>query len=365
MNLRYATVLSLLVGVISVFAQTPQTEFQIDLQSHGWKLDRRVLNGSTLPYTVDFADDDSLWVVFPAETAEGLQSRDVRSEYRGKVLHITPSGEVSAGCDTAHLAWNYVMLIAHRSDGFTLGTAHELIAFDGRCKQKSSHPTTSKTNITPSPNRGVIYLSDNTPRVSILSNEDLSKMKEFDLPEQTSGKHVLFGDEMAAFPNTVHTKGCWRDEFSKMTIATGQVAPWTTIECARYNLLGDEHVIYTSLNGDSSLEITGGSGVPSSKYTPPRNMYVDRAVIDRNPVESSQSLRVVEELIETKGRHPSLDMSGKFVGREIVLLDMHTGTALLTIKVPMDTLTYSYALSRDGKKLAVLLNSQVSVYKVP
>ena len=58
-------------------------------------------------------------------------------------------------------------------------------------------------------------------------------------------------------------------------------------------------------------------------------------------------------------------MSGKFVGRDIVLLDMHTGTALLTVKVPMDSLTYAYALSRDGKKFAVLLNSQLTVYRVP
>jgi hypothetical protein len=61
---------------------------------------------------------------------------------------------------------------------------------------------------------------------------------------------------------------------------------------------------------------------------------------------------VVEELIEAKGRHPSLDMSGKFVGRDIVLLDMHTGTALLTVKVPLSTQTYAYALSREGKRLA-------------
>ena len=83
------------------------------------------------------------------------------------------------------------------------------------------------------------------------------------------------------------------------------------------------------------------------------------------PVASPASLLIVEELIETKGRHPALDMDGKFVGRDIVLLDMRTGTALLTVKVPMDSLTYSYALSRDGKKFAVLLNSQLSVYGVP
>ena len=89
------------------------------------------------------------------------------------------------------------------------------------------------------------------------------------------------------------------------------------------------------------------------------------SVLGSVPVASSSSLRVVEELIEGKGRHPSLDVSGKFAGRDIVLLDMHTGTALLTIKVPMDSLTYSYALSRDGKKFAVLLNSQLTVYRVP
>ena len=76
-------------------------------------------------------------------------------------------------------------------------------------------------------------------------------------------------------------------------------------------------------------------------------------------------LRVVAELIKARGRHPALDMDGKFVGRDIVLLDMHTGTAVLTLEVPMSTQTYAYALSRDGKKLAVLLNTQLSVYRVP
>jgi hypothetical protein len=114
------------------------------------------------------------------------------------------------------------------------------------------------------------------------------------------------------------------------------------------------------------LEIIGKDGVSTAAYKPPKDAYIDRAVLDRRyPVVSPQSLRVVEELIEAKGRHPSLDMSGKFVGRDIVLLDMHTGTALLTVKVPLSTQVYSYALSRDGKRLAVLLDSQLAVYQVP
>jgi hypothetical protein len=193
----------------------------------------------------------------------------------------------------------------------------------------------------------------------------LQVIKELKLPENVRRNHVLFGDRSVIYPVTIPTKGCWQSQFSRMEISTGRTTPWVTIECARFNLLGDGHVIYTNLKGDNPLEITGESGSPTSTYKPPRHTYLDLSVLDSTPVESPQSLRVVEELIEAEWRHPSLDMSGKFVGREIVLLDMRTGTALLTVDVPMSTETYSYALSRDGKKLAVLLNSQLSVYRVP
>jgi hypothetical protein len=150
-----------------------------------------------------------------------------------------------------------------------------------------------------------------------------------------------------------------------MEIATGKTYPWVTIDCARFNLLGDDHIVYSDTGGDAPLRIVGGTDGVGATYNPPHDTHIDLSVLDGFPVVSPASLRIVEELIETKGRHPSLDVSGKFVGRDIVLLDMHTGTALLTVKVPMNSLTYSYALSRDGKKLAVLLNSKLTVYQVP
>ncbi|HEY6372696.1 MAG TPA: hypothetical protein VIX37_19110, partial [Candidatus Sulfotelmatobacter sp.] len=119
-----------------------------------------------------------------------------------------------------------------------------------------------------------------------------------------------------------------------MEIATGKTAPWVTIECARFNLLGDDHIIYSDTGGNAPLRIIGGTERGGAEYKPPHNVYIDLSVLDGIPVASPASLRVAEELIEAKGRHPSLDMSGKFVGRDIVLLDMGMGTALLTVKVP-------------------------------
>jgi hypothetical protein len=116
-----------------------------------------------------------------------------------------------------------------------------------------------------------------------------------------------------------------------------------------------------SCGGNAPLRITGSDAA----YNPPHDFHLDLGVLDGLPVDSPASLRIAEELIETKGRHPSLDISGRFVGRSIVLLDMRTGTALLTVKVPMDSLAYAYALSRDGKRFAVLLNSQLTVFQVP
>jgi hypothetical protein len=150
-----------------------------------------------------------------------------------------------------------------------------------------------------------------------------------------------------------------------MEIASGQTAPWVSIDCARFNLLGGDHIVYSNTGGDAPLQIIGGTDGAGAAYSPPHDTHIDLGVLSGIPVASPTSLRIVEELIETKGRHPSLDMDGKFVGRDIVLLDMHTGTALLTVKVPMDSLTYAYALSRDGKKFAVLLNSKLTVYRVP
>lgn len=131
-----------------------------------------------------------------------------------------------------------------------------------------------------------------------------------------------------------------------MNVATGQTTPWVNIDCVRSNLLSDDHIVYSESGDNGPLLITGGSAADN----PPHDFHLDLSVLDSLPVESSDSLRIAEELIEIKGRHPSLDISGRFVGRSIVLLDMHTGTALLTVKVPMDSLTCAYALSRDGKK---------------
>lgn len=365
MRMKWLAALGLLAGSVSTIGQVPQTSLQIDLQSHGWKADRVVLNGSWLPHTIDFADDDSLWMVFPTDASKGLQPRDASSEYGGKVLHIAPSGEVLAECNTSTSAWSHERVVAHRSDGFTLHRVHDLASFDAQCKEQATYPITAKMNVSSSPDRTAIYIRDKTNYVIVLSGNDLTKLKEFDLPATSAGNQVLFGDRWLMYPVATQTKGCWRSQFTRMEIASGQIVPWVTIDCARFTLLGDDHIVYSNTGGDAPLRIIGGADGSGAAYNPPHDFHLDLSVLDGLPVESSASLRIVEELIESKGRHPSLDMSGKFVGRDIVLLDMHTGIALLTVKVPMDSLTYAYALSRDGKKFAVLLNSKLTVYQVP
>ena len=167
------------------------------------------------------------------------------------------------------------------------------------------------------------------------------------------------------YPVTLPTKDCWQSQFSRVEVASGRTLGWVSVECASFNLLGDDHIVYSNRGGDGPLQIIGGTERAGAEYKPPHDAHIDLSVLGGVPVASPASLRVAEELIETKGRHPSLDISGKFVGRDIVLLDMSVGTALLTAKIPMDSLTYAYALSRDGKKFAVLLDSHLTVYEVP
>jgi hypothetical protein len=366
MKMRGLVVAVLCAEAMCVLGQSSQPVFQTDLQSHGWHVDRGVLNGSWLPQTLDFSDDGSLWVAFPTEGSQALQSRNLSSGYEGKVLHLAPSGNVIAECSTGPTQWEYLRLFARQTDGFTLDAADKIVSYDSRCKEVAQYPTGMRIGTAFSPDRSLIYTRSRDNNIHVLSNGTLQVLKAFDLPEGVNRKPVLFGDRSVVFPITVQTKGCYQTQFSRMDVKTGKSEPWTTLECTRYNLLGDDHIIYTSLKGDSPLEITGGGSASTAEYKPPKDTYIDRGILDgSNPVESPQSLRVVEELIEAKGRHPSLDMSGKFVGRDIVLLDMHTGTALLTIKVPMDTQNYAYTLSRDGKEFAVLLNSQLSIYRVP
>ena len=62
MKMGSLAILSLFAGGVSMIGQAPQGSLQIDMQSHGWKADRVVLNASWLPYTIDFADDDSFGV---------------------------------------------------------------------------------------------------------------------------------------------------------------------------------------------------------------------------------------------------------------------------------------------------------------
>jgi hypothetical protein len=346
-----------------MFGQSLQTPLQADLQSHGWKVDRGVLHGSWLPYTIDFADDDSLWVAFPTETSKALQSRD--ASYRGKVLHIASTGDIVGECNTGALQWSSLRLFAQRADGFTLDTADKLISYDAHCKQRSIYSTDDRTGVSPSPNRALIYTRTRGNHIHVLSADSLEVSRELEMPESVHRNQVLFGDRLITYPVTIPTKSCWQSQLSSVNIGSGKTASWVTIECASFNLLGDDHIVYSKRGGDGPLQITGGTDGKAIEYNPPHDAHIDLSVLGSVPVASPSSLRVVEELIEAKGRHPSLDMSGKFVGRDIVLLDMHTGTALLTIKVPMDSLTYSYALSRDGTKFAVLVNSQLTVYRVP
>lgn len=356
----------LFFGAMNCSGQIRQEAFQLDLQSHGWHVDRGVLNGSSLPQTMDFSDDGSLWVAFPTEASKALQARDQSSGYKGKVLHLSQAGSVLSECDTEALQWDYLRLFAQPADGFTLDAADKIVTYDAHCKEMAQYPTGMRIGAAFSPDRSLIYTRSRENSIHVLKNGNLQVLKAFDLPEGVKWKPVLFGNQSVIFPITVQTKSCYQTHFTRMDVKTGKNEPWTILECARYNLLGDDHIIYTSLKGDSPLEITGKDGVSTATYKPPKDAYIDRAVLDRRyPVESPESLRVVEELIEAKGRHPSLDMSGKFVGRDIVLLDMHTGTALLTVKVPLSTQVYAYALTRDGKRLAVLLDSQLTVYQVP
>ena len=315
---------------------------------------------------MDFSGDGSLWVAFPTEASQALQSRSHSSGYKGKVLHLAPTGSVLGECNTEATQWEYLRLFGQQTDGVTLDAADRIISYDSHCREVAQYPTGVQTETAFSPDRSLVYTRSRSNNIHVLSSANLQVLRAFDLPEGVNRKPVLFGDQSVVFPITVQTKGCYETQFTRMDVKTGKSGPWTTLECTRYNLLGDDHIIYTSLKGDSPLEITGGGSASTAVYKPPKDAYIDRGILDgSNPVESPQSLRVVEELIEAKGRHPSLDMSGKFVGRDIVLLDMHSGTALLTVKVPLSTQVYSYALSRDGKRLAVLLGSQLVVYQVP
>jgi hypothetical protein len=341
--------------------QTPQPAFQVDLQSHGLQSNRDLQNGSVLPYTMDFASDGSLWVAFPTEPSKPLPSRGESLEYGGKVLRIGSNGEAVQQCDTGPQRWNRLRLFAQSTDGFTLETANKLVAYDAHCNQRAVYPTDGRVAFVPSPDRSRLYTKTRENRVLVLSSDNLNLEKTLQLPDTVGRNRVLFGDHVLAYPVTIRTKSCWQSQFSKVDVSTGQTTPWETIDCARFNLLGDDHIVYSESGGDAPLRITGGS----TTYNPPHDFHLDLSVVDGLPVESSESLRIVEELIEMKGRHPSLDMSGKFVGRSIVLLDMRTGTALLTVKVPMDSEAYAYALSRDGKTFAVLLNSKLAVYRVP
>lgn len=361
MKMRCLAALSLFAGGVSMSGQATPTTLKIDLESNGWKADRGVLKSSWLASTIDFADDGSLWAVFPSESSQPLQTRSGSSGYAGKVLHVGSNGEVIQECNSPTLNWSSVRLFAQRSDGFTLDTDGSLISYNGRCKQRAIYPTDERTGIMPSPDRAFVYTRTRDNRVHVLNGDSLTSVRELELPQSIGRNPVLFGDHVVAYSVKNPTKNCWQSQFSKVDVATGQTTPWVTIDCARFNLLGDDHLVYSNSKGNAPLLITGGSAT----YNPPHDFHLDLSVLDGLPVESAASLRVAEELIETKGRHPSLDISGRFVGRNVVLLDMHTGTALLTVKVPMDSLAYAYALSRDGKKFAVLLNSQLTVYQVP
>lgn len=365
MSMRCWTLFSIFAGVVYMFGQAPQTTVQTDLQNHGWKADRAVLNGSWLPYTIDFADDDSLWVAFPTEPSKGLQSRNTPSEYKGKVLHIGPSGEVLGECSTVTSQWDSLRLFAQRTDGFTLDTVDKLISYDAHCKQRAVYPTDDRTGVSPSPNRALLYTRTRDNHVHVLNGDSLAVVRELDLPESVHRNQVLFGDQLVIYPVTIPTKDCWQSQFSKVEVTSGRTVGWVSIECASFNLLGDDHIVYSNRGGDGPLQIIGGTERGGAEYKPPHNAHIDLSVLGGVPVASPASLRVAEELIEAKGRHPSLDMSGKFVGRDIVLLDMGMGTALLTVKVPMHSLSYAYALSRDGKKFAVLLDSHLTIYTVP
>jgi hypothetical protein len=367
MKMRSLAVISLFAGAVCMLGQTSQVAFQTDLQSEEWKIDRGLINGASLPYTMDFADDDSLWIAISTELSAGLQSRDTSSsaEHRGKVLHLSADGAVVGQCDIAAPQWNYLRLFAQRADGFTLEMGDKLVAYDSHCKQRSTYPIDSRTAFVPSPNRSLLFTRTRDNHVHVLNGDNLAVIKELDLPESIHRDRVFFSDRTIIYPVTMQAKGCWQSQFTRMEIASGQTTPWVSIDCARFNLLGDDHIVYSNTGGDAPLRIIGGTDGAGAAYNPPHDARIDLSVLDSFPVASPASLRIVEELIESKGRHTSLDMSGKFVGRDIVLLDMHTGTALLTVKVPMDSLTYSYALSRDGKKFAVLLNSKLTVYQVP
>jgi hypothetical protein len=365
MKMKTIVLLCLFIGAMNCLAQTRQEVFQLDLQTHGWHVDRGVLNGSWLPQTMDFSDDGSLWVAFPTEASKALQSRSLSSGYEGKILHLAQTGTVLTECSSGAMQWEYLRLFAQRTEGFTLDSADKIITYDAHCKEMARYPTGMQTEIAVSPDRSLIYTRSRDNNIHVLRNGNLQVLKTLDLPDGVNRKSVLFGDESIIFPTTVHTKSCYQTQFTRTDVKTGKNEPWTTLECTRYNLLGDDHIIYTSLKGDSPLEITGNGNVPLAAYKPPKNTYLDRGILDGStPVVSPQSLRVVEELVETKGRHTSLDMSGKFVGRDIVLLNMNTGTALLTVKVPLSTQAFSYALSRDGKRLAALLDSHLTVYQV-
>lgn len=341
-------------------AQAPQAVVQTDLRTHGWNADRGVLQESWLPSTIDFANDGSFWVVFPSAGSQPLQTRS-SVDYAGKVLHIRSDGEVVQECDTPSLNWGFVRLFAQPSTGFTLEADEKLISYDSRCKQRGTYSIDERTEVRPSPDGAFLYTRTRDNRVHVLDGESLASVRELELPESIGRSEVLFGQHMVAYRVTIQTGACRQSQLIKVDVATGQTSPWETIDCARFNLLGDDHVVSSDSRGDAPLRITGGSAA----YNPPHDAHIDLGVLAGQPVTSSASLRVAEELIETKGRHPSLDMSGRFVGRSIVLVDMHTGTTLLTVKVPLDSLTYAYALSQDGKKFAVLLNSKLTVYRVP
>ena len=129
---------SLFLSAMSCSAQVGQEAFRVDLQSHGWHVDRGVLNGSSLPQTMDFSGDGSLWVAFPTDASKSLQTRDQSSGYVGKVLHLAQTGSVVSECSTGATRWEYLRLFAQGTDGFTLDAADKVTTYNAHRKRSGA-----------------------------------------------------------------------------------------------------------------------------------------------------------------------------------------------------------------------------------
>jgi hypothetical protein len=337
-------VIMILVCSNWTMGQVPMT--QIDLRNVGWQS----AGAQPLLYrAIDFATDNSFWVLYPHETGPKLTPRDSEPIHGAALAHVGTDGKILVVCQVSLPTWEDAQLFVERSGEPIVQAGTKFQSFDSSCAPKASVSLTGENLMRTilSTDRDLLYVITNRNVVIAIKAGTLEILSRRPFPPGPRDGEISFAQNVAAFDIPKWAPGCWKDPIVRRTLSNSADHPWVQLDCSEFALFSDSLLLAKRRGTNNEvLSLINEDGSVRSSIATENRWFVDTPFFNHATFSSPDARRVAEYLFKESS---FWDRSGPM--NSIAVFDFSTRNAVLKLPIDDHPKVFSFALSPSGRFL--------------